>query len=604
MRLGLIKCCIITAICVLTDTVYAQENTAPVHANAIALHDDPALPLGFGHFPYANPDAPQGGRLRLGMMGTFDTLNPFTVPGTAAQGITNNVVETLMARNYDEPFTLYGLIAETIATPPDRSFVEFKINPRARFSDGKPVTAQDVLFSWELLRDHGRPNHRAYYSKVKAAKALDEHTVRFDLAGNDDRELPLILGLMPVLPRYATPTDHFARTGFVPLLGSGPYKVSEVLPGQSITLKRDRNYWGNGLPTRRGMFNVDELRYDYYRDGNTLFEAFKKGLYDYREETSPANWAQGYGFAAVKKGETVTETIPRRLPAGMNGLAFNTRRDLFHDIRVRQALILMLDFEWINATLHHGLYRRTQSYFDQSELASTGRSADERERTWLIPFRSAVRTDIMDGRWTPPTSDGSGRDRGNIRQALALLDQAGWVMDKGVLTAKKDKIAFSFELLVRTRDHERLALAYAKQLTAVGIQARVRFVDALQFERRMQAYDFDMAPWFWFASLAPGNEQTFYWGSKAADTPGTRNYPGIQSPGVDAMIAHIQEAQSRAELVSAVRALDRLLLSGAYAVPLYHAPDYWVARKKSVRHPEKIPLHGPLVETFWQEKTE
>jgi peptide/nickel transport system substrate-binding protein len=584
--------------------VVAQDDTHPVHSHALALYGEPALALGFGHFPYANPDAPKGGQFVQGLSGTFDTLNPYVAPGSPAQGINGQVIETLMIRNYNEPFTLYGLLAETVATPDDRSFVEFRLNPRAHFSDGHPVMAEDIVFSWELLRDRGRPNYRTYYAKVKKAEIRDDYTVRFDLSGVNDRELPLILGLMPIFPKHATPTDHFASTGFVPLLGSGPYVVENVQAGQSITLRRDRSYWGSDLPTRRGTGNFDELRYDYYRDSNTLFEAFKKGLYDYREEQDPALWAQEYDFAAVKNSAVIRENFERKLPAGMNGLAFNMRRSFFRDVRVREALILLLDFEWMNATLYHGLYARTGSYFDQSDLSSSGRPADQAERDLLALYKGSVRTNIMDGIWKPPVSDGSGRDRSKIAQALHLLDQAGWALKDGHLARKSDGQPFVFEVLVKTREQERLSLSYARQLAAAGIQASVRFVDALQFERRMQVYDFDMAPYFWFATLSPGNEQAFYWGSNAAKTDGTRNYMGIQSAAVDAMITKIGEARRRAELVSAVRALDRVLLSGFYVVPLYHAPAYWTARRSSIRHPEHISTHGPLVETFWRAHSE
>lgn len=575
---------------------------AAIPTYAIAMQGAPALPPDFTHFPYADPAAPQGGRLVFGVQGGFDSLNPLVVRGAPAQGIPNNVVEGLMARSYDEPFTLYPLLARTVATPPDRSWVEFGLDPRAHFSDGTPVTPADVVFSWKLLRDHGRPNFRAYYSQVARAEIVDGETVRFDFGRAADRELPLILGLMPVLPQHATDVAGFEQGGLKPLVGSGPYVVAKVVPGTSLTLKHDPHYWGRGLPSTAGMNNAAELRYDYYRDANTMFDAFKRGLYDIRVETDPTRWTTGYAFPAVRDGRVIKEALPLGVPAGMNGFVFNTRRPLFADVRVREALGMLFDFEWVNRHFYDGVYTRTAGYFDGSDLSSIGRPASDAERRLLAPFPETVRGDVMAGRWRPPRSDGSGRDRPVLAKALALLGAAGWGLAGGRLVNARTGQPFAFEILVETRDEERLALVYAHFLARAGIDAHVRVVDDVQYQTRLQHFDFDMTQYFWFASLSPGNEQAFYWGSRAAGSPGSRNYMGVKSPAIDACIRALIAARTREALVTAARALDRVLISGFYVVPLFHAPDQWVARWNDVGRPARTPLYGPRFETWWHQK--
>ena len=569
--------------------------------SAIAMHGEPALPADALAFPYVNPDAPKGGRLVQGVLGTFDSLNPLIVKGLAPPDIRGYVIEGLMTRGYDEPFTLYGLLAESVETDAARSYVTFALNPRAEFSDGRPVTADDVLFSWQLLRDRGRPNHRTYYSKVAKAEKLDERRVRFTFDGSGDRELPLILGLLPVLPRHAVNPETFEETTFAFPIGSGPYTVAAADPGRSMTLKRNPNYWGRNLPINRGLWNFDEVKFDFYRDGNSHFEAFKKGLYDVRAESDPGRWEEAYDFPAVRDGRVIREGFANGLPKGMSGLVFNTRRPVFADIRVRQALTLLFDFEWINKSFFFDRYARTKSYFDGSELSSHGIAADPRERALLAPFPNAVRPDILEGTWSPPSSDGSGRDRTHLREALHLLSQAGYELVGTQLRSRETKKPFGFEILVTTKDQERLALNYSESLKRTGIAAQVRMVDAVQYDRRRLTYDFDMIQNRWDQSLSPGNEQLFYWSTASASEDGTRNYMGAKNPAIDVMIAALLRAENRAGFVSAVRALDRVLLSGFYVIPLYHAPEQWVARWSSIRHPEKTPLSGYLSESWWRE---
>jgi peptide/nickel transport system substrate-binding protein len=571
---------------------------APAHY-AIAMHGEPAWGANFSSPSYANPAARKGGQLVQGVLGTFDSLNPFIVKGLPAANIRSYVVESLLARGYDEPFTLYGLLADSVETDAARTFVTFTINPAARFSDGKTVDPDDVIFSWQLLRDKGRPNYRTYYTKVVKAEAIAPRSVRFDLTGADDRELPLIIGLMPVLAKHATNPDSFEDTTFEPTLGSGPYTVSAVKPGESVSFKRDPNYWGRDLPINRGLWNFDQIRFDYYRDGNTHFEAFKKGLYDVRAETDPGRWQTAYDFPSLREGLVVKEEFPYGLPKGMQGLVFNTRRPMFADVRVREAILQLFDFEWINHNYFFDLYKRTASYFDGCDLSAHGVPANARERELLAPFAGVVRADIMDGTWAPPVSDGTGGDRAGLRRAFALFSEAGYELKGTELTHRASGRPFAFEILTTTRDQERLALAFVRNLKRAGIDARVRTVDATQFERRRITFDFDMMDYRWEQSLSPGNEQSFYWGSDAASQDGSRNYMGVKSKAVDAMIAAMLSATSREDFVAATRALDRVLLSGFYVVPLYFPPTQWVARRTRIEHPSRTSLFGYLPETWW-----
>jgi peptide/nickel transport system substrate-binding protein len=573
-------------------------------ASAIAMHGAPALPDDFTAASYVNPDAPKGGRMVEGVLGTFDSLNPLIVQGLAVQTIRGYVVESLMARGYDEPFTLYGLVAQSVDTDDARTFVTFTLNPAAHFSDGIPVTADDVLFSWQLLRDHGRPNHRTYYAKVEKAEALGPRTVRFDFPNANDRELPLILGLMPVLPKHAIDPTTFENSSLAKPIGSGPYVVSAVDTGKSVSFKRDPNYWGRDLAINRGLWNFDELRFDFYRDENAYFEGFKAGLYDVRSETDPARWQTNYDFPAVRDGRIVKETFINGLPKLSSDYVFNTRRAVFADIRVRQAIALLFDFEWINRDFFFNLYRRSASFFDDSELSAYHRPADARERALLAPFPDAVRADVLDGTWSPPTSAGTGRDRNSLRQALALFAATGYELQGTVLRNKATGRPLAFEIMVTNRDDERLALAFASSLARAGIVAQVRLVDAVQYQQRLSTFDFDMIEYRWEQSLSPGNEQTFYWGSAAADQDGSRNYMGVKSPAVDALIVALLRARERTDFVAAVRALDRVLISGSYVVPLFYLPEQWVARRAAIKHPARTALFGFLPDSWWREPDE
>jgi peptide/nickel transport system substrate-binding protein len=568
--------------------------------HAIAMHGEPALSAGFSAFRYVDPDAPKGGRLTHGVLGTFDSLNPFIVKGISLPALRGLVFESLMARGYDEPFTLYGLLAQSVETDDERSYVAFTLDPRARFADGHPVTPEDVIFSWRLLRDHGLPNLRTYYVKVARAMASDEHAVRFDFVDAEDRELPLILGLMPILPKHAVDPDHFEETSLAPPLGSGPYTVSDFDVGHRITLRRNPAHWARDLPVNRGFFNFETIRYEFYRDASSQFEAFKKGLYDVRAENDPARWEVAYDFPAVRDRRVVKEEFASGMPRPMAALVFNTRRAVFADMRVREAISLLLDFEWLNRSFFYGRYRRTASFFEASELSARGRPADAAERALLAPYADEIRPDVLDGTWSPPVSDGSGRDRKTLRRALALFEAAGYRLAGTVLRHRVSGETLAFEILVSDTDQERIAIAFAPMLKRAGVELRLRMVDAVQYDQRRINFDFDMIYYRWDQSLSPGNEQAFYWGSAATDEPGSRNYMGLRSRAADAMIAALLQARQRADFVAAVRALDRVLMSSISIIPLYHLPGQWIARWATVRHPATTSLAGYLPETWWR----
>ncbi len=406
---------------------------------------------------------------------------------------------------------------------------------------------------------------------------------------------------MPVLPKHAIDVATFENSTLAKPIGSGPYVVADVDAGKSVTFKRDPNYWGRALPINRGLWNFDEVRFDFYRDGNAYFEAFKAGLYDVRSETDPGRWQTGYDFPAARDGRVVKDTFPTGLPKFASDFVFNSRRPIFADIRVRQAIALLFDFQWINRNFFYNLYQRSASYFDDSELSAYHRPADERERALLAPYPDAVRADVLDGTWSPPVTDGSGYDRATLRQALALFNAAGYELKGTVLRDTASGRPFAFEIMVTNRDDERLALAFANMLARAGIAMQVRLVDDAQYQERLSSFDFDMIEYRWEQSLSPGNEQNFYFGAAAADQPGSRNYMGVKSAAIDAMIAALLRARERPDFVAAVRALDRVLISGCYVVPLFYLPQQWVARRSYIRHPDRTSLYGYLPEAWWHQ---
>ena len=569
---------------------------APQHG--IAMHGSPGLPPDYKHLPYTNPDAPQGGQLRQAVTGSFDSVSPFIVKGNPVIGVGTYVFESLLGRNWGEPFSLYGLLAESIDVSDDRQTVTFKIRPEARFSDGSPVTAEDVKFSLETLRDKGRPRYKNIYSQITAVELPDARTVTFRQTGGN-RELPLLMGLMPILPKHYFEGRTFETTTFDPLIGSGPYMIAEVKPGEFITYKKNPSYWGKDVPYNKGLWNFESVRFDYYKDSNATFEAFKSGLADVRTEGDPIRWTTGYDFPAVKEGKITLEKIEQRSPAPASGFAFNTRRKIFEDVRVREALVMAFDFEWANANLFSGSYRRTYGYFSGSDLSSMGKPADEMEKSVLGDAASKLRADFLDGSYRLPVSDGSGRDRKILRKAVGFLAEAGWAVTEAGLTNAAGE-QFAFTISVQNKDQEKIALHYQRTLEAIGIKADVRVVDSAQYASIQKTYDYDMIPATWFNSLSPGNEQTLYFGSAGRTDEGTRNYPGIADPAIDAAIATMLDANDRAEFAAAARAEDRLLVAGFYIVPFYDAGGQWVARWNTIGRPEQQPLPGFEATTLWR----
>jgi peptide/nickel transport system substrate-binding protein len=573
----------------------------PTHG--LAMHGGPALPADFSHLPYANPDAPKGGRISYGFVGTFDSLNPFIVKGNAPRGLMdallgNNVWDTLLTRSADEPFTLYGLLAESVEVPEDRSWVEFTLNPAARFSDGTPLTVEDVIFTVDLLKEKGRPIYRNRFGRVTAVERRGDHGVRFVFGDGADRELPMLIGLTPVLPRHATDPSTFDQSTLAPLIGSGPYTIASVVAGSRVMLVRDPDYWAKDLPVKRGFDNFDEISIEYFRDANAFFEGFKTGAFDVNFESDAGRWRTGYAFPAVSDGRVVLQEIETGSPKGMSGFVFNTRREIFKDPKARAALVRLFDFEWINKNLYSGAYARTGSYFQGSALSALGKPADDAEKALLAPFPDAVLPEVMDGTYAPPKSDGSGRDRKALREALGLFAEAGWKISGGRLQNVAGQ-PFAFEFLAKTSEEERLALAWQRTLKLAGIDMAIRSVDSTQYFDRQKVYDFDVLQMLWTASLSPGNEQNNRWSSASATTDGTFNYAGASSPAIDAMIAALLAARDRPEFEAAVRALDRVLISGLYAVPLFHSPKDWVARWARIATPDRAALTGAQPTTWW-----
>jgi peptide/nickel transport system substrate-binding protein len=564
--------------------------------SGIAMLGEPALPANFKNLPYANPDAPQGGVLKQAVTGTYDSVNPFIVKGNAATGIRTFVFESLLGRNWAEPFSLYGLLAATIDATDDRQTFTFKIRPEAKFSDGSPVTSADVQWTMETLRDKGRPNFKNNFSKISKIETPDDHTIVFHQE-KGDRELPMIIGLMPILSKTSWDGKTFDESSLNPIIGTGPYVFGDIKPGEAISYKRNPDYWGKNLAISKGLWNFDTFRFDYYKDANTAFEAFKKGDVDIRTEADPTRWNTGYKFDAVTQGKIVQEQFEAKTPSPTTGFAFNTRHKMFEDPRVREALSMAFDFEWANANLFGNSYKRTYGYYSGSELSSLGKPADAAELAILGTTGGGLRAEMLDGSYKLPVSDGSGRDRKLLKKAVDMLGTAGWtVSDTGLVNAAGEQ--FAFTLSIQNPEQEKIALHYQRTLQQIGIKVDIRTVDAAQFTAIQKTYDYDMIPVSWFNSLSPGNEQTLYFGSYGKTTEGTRNYPGIADPLVDKAIEAMLKSKSREEFVSAVHAEDRALVAGFYIIPFYSAPQ-WVARWSYIGRPDQQPLPGFETTTLW-----
>jgi microcin C transport system substrate-binding protein len=551
----------------------------------------------FQHFDYVNPNAPKGGTMKFSAIGTYDTFNPFVVKGLPAAGI-GGIFDTLTTASEDEPGSEYGLIAESVDLAPDRLSELFTLRKEARFNDGSPITPDDVVWTFDTLRKQGLPMYRSYYADVTKVEKEGDRGVRFSFKSAENRELPVIVGEMPVLSKAYWSGRDFEKTTLDPPVGSGPYKIDALEAGRSITYRRVADYWAANLPVRKGRQNVDVIRYDYYRDGTIALEAFKAGQYDIRQENSSKQWATGYESPALSSGLVKKEQIKNELPSGMQGFGFNLRRPLFQDARVREALGYAFDFEWSNKNLFYGLYHRTRSYFDNSELAATGVPQGE-ELKILEPFRGKIPNDVFTNEYNPPKYDGTGNIRDGLRQALALLKQAGWTFKGERLVNDKTGQPFEFEILNSDPAMERIMLPFAKNLERMGITARIRTVDTAQYEKRMETFDFDVTVMVFPQSLSPGNEQREFFGSAAADEQGSRNSVGIKNPVIDELIEGLVRAPDRPSLITYTHALDRVLQYGYYVVPQFHLGAFWVAYWDKFRRPEIAPKYGLGIDTWW-----
>jgi len=577
----------------LTHPVYAKKS------HGIAMHGKPKYAEDFGHLDYVNPDAPKGGIVKFGSYGSFDNLNRVAFKGSKAAGL-GYINDTLMRRVWDEAFSLYGLIAEHIEMPDDRSSITFHLNPNATFHDGSQITREDVLFSLETFQTKGTPNQKKTYGKVISTELIGENGIKMNFINNEDKELPLIVaGFLPIIPKKFYEKLDVTKTFLDIPLGSGPYTIDSVDPGRQIKYTRVENYWAKDLPVNKGLYNFDTIIYDYYKDSNVLVEAFKVGEYDFRREYNVKRWLTEYDFKAIDTGEVVLEEMTNDRPVGMNGLVLNTRRELFNNRNVRLALSYAYDHEWINKTIYQNAYVRTDSYFDNSPLSSSGLPTDK-ELELLNPWKNKLPPELFSETFIPPKTDGSGNARQNLLKAKKMLEQEGWFIENDKLT--KEGSEFEFEFLIVSPSDEKIALAYQSNLKKLGITMNVRTVDSSQYQARLLNYDFDMIKRYWGVSLSPGNEQQFYWGSDVGKKDGSRNYAGIDSPIIDALIEKLISATNREELTTAIHALDRVLLWGHYVVPLYHSNKDRIAYWDFFEYPNKIPLYGIVIESWWINK--
>ncbi|MSP48236.1 MAG: ABC transporter substrate-binding protein [Alphaproteobacteria bacterium] len=571
------------------------DDPKPVHG--LAMHGEPKYKPDFTQLDYVERSAPKGGQITLAAIGTYDNLNSFVLKGIAAAGL-GLIYDTLAAGTSDEAFSSYGTIAQSMEVPDDRSWIIFNLRPEARFHDGKPITPEDVIFTFETLKTKGHPLYRSYYADVAKVEKLGDRRVKLNFAGRTNRELPLIVGQAAILPRHYWEGRDFERTTLEPPLGNGAYKIAEVDAGRSITYQRVADYWGKDLPINRGRENIETIKYDYFRDPLVAFEAFKAGQIDFRQENVSRQWATSYDFPAVKDGLIKREEIAHELPAGMQGFGFNTRRAQFKDPRVRQALGLAFDFEWSNKTLFYGFYKRSLSYFSNSELGSRGLPEGE-ELTILERYRGKVPVEVFTREYKLPTSDGTGNlSREHLREAFRLLKEAGWEIKGKALTNAQGQ-PFEFEILLGDPNWERITLPFVKNLERLGITAKVRTVDTAQNQKREDVFDFDMTVVVFGQSQSPGNEQRDFWHSTNVDVHGSRNLMGIKDPVIDELIDLVIEAPDRASLIQRTRALDRVLLWGHYVVPHWHLGKWWLAYWDKFDRPATLPKFSPGFPDIW-----
>jgi len=572
----------------------------PVHG--LAMHGDLKYAADFQHFDFADPDAPQGGTMRMATIGSFDSFNPFIIKGTSASGLTflgqSLLYDSLLKNAEDEPFSEYGLLAESVETPRDRSWVAFTLRPEARWHDGQPITAADVIWTFETLMAKGMPFYRAYFGSVAKVEQTGPRSVKFSFVPGDNRELPLILGQMPILPAHYWATREFDATTLEPPLGSGPYAIAEFEAGRFVSWKRRPDYWGRALPVNRGRYNFDVWRFDYFRDDDVAIEALKGGAYDYRAENNSKKWATAYDVPDVRAGRLRKELIPNRRTQGGQGFLYNLRREIFADRKVRRALGYAFDFEWSNKTLFYGQYQRTRSHFENSELAARGLPSAE-ELAILAPYRGRIPEEVFTQAYAPPVTDGSGNIRENLKTAVALLAEAGWSIRDGVMTHGASGARLEFEILLVSPAFERVVLPFKKNLERIGVLASVRTVDVSQYRRRLDTFDFDMIVGGYAQSESPGNEQRDFWSSASAEIEGGRNLNGIRDPVVDELVALVISAPDRKALVARTRALDRVLLWSYCMIPHWYISADRILYWDRFGRPALAPDRGVSIETWW-----
>jgi microcin C transport system substrate-binding protein len=581
---------------------FAQDTVTPVHA--LAMHGEPKYKADYTHFEYTNPDAPKGGALKLSAIGTYDSLNPFIVKGTPAAGMLylgqSFVYDSLMEQSYDEPFSMYCLLCETVEMPKDKTWIVFNLRKEAKWADGQPVTADDVVWSFKTFFEKGSPFFKAYYGDVKDVVAESPTRVKFTLGNGKNAELPLIISQLAVLPKHFWEGKVFDETSLAIPLGSGPYKVGRVTAGHSIQYVRDPNYWGKDLPVNKGRFNFDTINYDYYRDADVALEAFFAGEYDVREENTAKLWATAYNAPPIKDGRITKQEIPHNRPAGIQGWLYNLRRPQFQDAKVREALAYAFDFEWSNKQVAFGTYKRSRSYFSNSPLGATG-LPQGKELEILEPYRGKIPEEVFTAEYNPPKTDGSGNNRANLREATRLLEEAGYKLGQDGIRAKGG-VKLQFEIIDSNPAFERWTLPFIQNLQRIGVKANFRTIDAAQYQNRMNDFDFDMTVLTIAQSDSPGNEQRDFWASDKADMKGSRNYIGIKNPAIDAIVEDLIKAQSEEDLTAYCHALDRVLQWNYYLIPHWHNDKWRLAWWNKLQRPEKLSGLTPAISDTWWKK--
>lgn len=577
------------------------DNVVPLETvHGLSLYDSPELPTDFRYFPHVNPQAPKGGTItHTAVGGSFDSTNPFIIRGTPATGI-SQIYDTLMASNPGEPFSLYGLLAEGVRLDPDRQWIEFDLRPEARFQDGEPVTAYDVVFSLNLLREEGNPFYASYYAGVEEAIALNEHQVRFTFNDSESRELPLIVAQLPILPRHYWEPREFTSPTLVAHPGSGPYRISEVDPGRRIVYQRDEDYWGKDLPVNVGRYNIGRIIYDYYRDRDIAWEAFKAGLTDFRIDARAATWAIGYNFPAYEEGLVKRLTVPDVNPSMMQAFVFNLRKEKFQDPRVRKALSLTFDFPWLNTNIFYDTYRRTESFFQNSEMEAIGLPSQQ-ELALLEPYREELLASHGSDRlFTEPLPINEPTDlRERLRKALDLLREAGYQVDDGALVNQQTGQPLSLEVLLYDSGLERVVQPMLRNMARLGVQTSLRIVDINQYLNRQRNYDYDIVISHFPQSNNPGNEQRDFWTSAAAEAPQSRNRMALAHPAVDALVEELIRADGREQLETTAKALDRVLRWGFYVIPHYHSGETRIAVWDKFGYPELFPEYAMDMDAWW-----